>query len=80
MNENSMEQRMGRPIRFLRLPEVAARTGLAASTIRERAAAGRFPRSVSLGGRARGWIEAEVDEWSRSRIAVSRGVGETVAR
>ncbi len=62
--------------RFLRLPEVMARTGLSRSTIYVRLDQGRFPRPVSLGGRAVGWIEAEVDEWIRERIAESRSGAE----
>ena len=61
------------PVRFLRLPEVLARTGLSRSTVYVRLEQGRFPRPVSLGARAVGWIEAEVDEWMRERIAASRG-------
>ena len=72
MTENPMEQRTNPPIRFLRLPEVLERTGLSRSTIYVRLAERRFPRPVSLGGRAVGWIEAEVDEWVRERIAESR--------
>ena len=60
-------------MRFLRLPEVLTRTGLSRSTIYVRLDQGRFPRPVSLGTRAVGWIEAEVDEWIRQRIAESRG-------
>ena len=60
------------PGRFLRLPEVMARTGLSRSTIYVRLAQGRFPRPVSLGGRAVGWIESEIEEWCRQRIAESR--------
>ena len=30
---------------------------------------GCFPRPVSVGGRAVGWIETEVDQWMRERIA-----------
>ena len=63
-------------MRFLRLPEVLARTGLSRSTIHVRLEQGRFPRPVSLGGRAVGWIEAEVDEWIRQRIAASRSDAE----
>nr|WP_310758584.1 AlpA family phage regulatory protein [Candidatus Palauibacter soopunensis] len=37
---------------------------------------GRFPRPVSLGSRAVGWVEAEVDEWMRERIATSRSNAE----
>ena len=59
-------------VRFLRLPEVLARTGLSRSTIYVRLEQGCFPQPVSLGGRAVGWIEAEVDEWIRERIAASR--------
>ena len=59
-------------VRFLRLPEVLARTGLVAEHDRRAAGARRFPRPVSLGSRAVGWVEAEVDEWMRERIAASR--------
>ena len=72
MSEQPIEQRTNPPTRFLRRPEVTARTGLARSTIQVRLAEGRFPRPVSLGSRAVGWIEAEVDEWIRERIAESR--------
>ena len=67
MTENTMERRTNPPTRFLRLPEVMERTGLSRSTIYVRLAEGRFPRPVALGGRAVGWIEAEVDEWVRER-------------
>ena len=67
------ERKTNPPIRFLRLPEVQARTGLSRSTIYVRLDQGRFPRPVSLGARAVGWIEAEIEEWMRERIADSRG-------
>ena len=67
-----IERKRPGQVRFLRLPEVLARTGLSRSTIYVRLEQGRFPRPVSLGGRAVGWIEAEVDEWMRERIAASR--------
>ena len=68
-----IESRTRAPGRFLRLPEVMARTGLSRSTIYVRLEQGRFPRPVSLGGRAVGWIESEIDEWMSNRIAESRG-------
>ena len=68
-----IERKTRGPVRFLRLPEVLARTGLSRSTIYMRLDQGRFPRPVSLGTRAVGWIEAEVDEWIREWIATSRG-------
>ncbi len=37
-----------------------------------RVAQGTFPKPVSLGGRAVGWIEAEVQRWLEQRIEASR--------
>jgi len=31
-----------------------------------------FPRPISLGGRAVGWLEQDIDEWIVSRIEESR--------
>ena len=59
---------------ILRLPEVRRSTGLSRSTIYLRIAEGRFPKPVSLGGRAVGWLEAEVPEWLERRIEASRKV------
>ena len=64
------------PGRFLRLTDVMARTGLSRSTIYVRMEQGRFPQPVSLGGRAVGWIESEIDEWMSNRVAESRGDAE----
>ena len=74
--ERVIEQEKQKRVRFLRLPEVLARTGLSRSTIYVRLEQGRFPKPVSLGARAVGWIEAEVDEWMRERIAESRSGAE----
>ena len=69
------------PIRFLRISEVAARTGLSRTTIYDWAADGRFPRPVRLSPRAVRWIEADVEEWIRERIAESRdGAGRAAHR
>ena len=57
---------------ILRLPAVKARTGLSRSTIYLRIAEGSFPKPVSLGGRAVGWIEAEVNDWLKHQIETSR--------
>ena len=59
--------------RLLRLPEVQSRTGLSRTAIYQRRLAGRFPRAVPLGTRCVGWIESEIDEWVRERIAERRG-------
>ena len=58
---------------ILRLPSVKARTGLSRSTIYLRISEGRFPAPVSLGGRAVGWVETEVNDWLNQQIKASRG-------
>lgn len=57
---------------ILRLPAVKTRTGLSRSTIYLRMSENRFPAPISLGGRAVGWIEAEVNEWLTKHIEASR--------
>lgn len=57
---------------ILRLPAVKSRTGLSRSTIYLRISEERFPRPISLGGRAVGWIEAEVNDWLNQQIEASR--------
>ena len=73
MRDQTMDKRTNPPTRFVRLPEVVARTGLSRSTIYVRLAEGCFPQPVPLGARAVGWIESEVDNWIRERIAEIRG-------
>lgn len=55
--------------RILRLPSVQARTGLSRSTIYLRIAEGSFPKQISLGARAIGWIEGDIDAWIDTLIA-----------
>jgi prophage regulatory protein len=57
---------------ILRLPAVKTSTGLSRSTIYLRVSQGKFPRPVSLGGRAVGWVEEEIQSWLAERIAASR--------
>ena len=57
---------------ILRRPQVEARTGLARSTIYDRIKAGTFPAPVSLGEKAVGWVESEIDAWIADRIHASR--------
>ena len=59
-------------ISILRLPEVCKRTGLSRSSIYLRLSKGEFPPRVSLGGRAVGWVEAEITEWLNQQIETSR--------
>ena len=57
---------------ILRLPEVISRTGLSRSSIYLRIANNTFPKSISLGGRAVGWLEQDVDKWIIEKIEISR--------
>ena len=57
---------------ILRLPAIKTRTGLSRSTIYLRVSQGTFPKPVSLGARAVGWVEAEIQEWLQRQIETSR--------
>ncbi len=57
---------------ILRLPTVKARTGLSRSTIYLRISEDKFPKPVSLGGRAVGWIDSEIQGWLEKQIKASR--------
>lgn len=58
--------------RILRLPSVRERTGLSRSNIYAKISRKEFPAAVSLGARAVGWIEAEIEAWLEARIEQSR--------
>ena len=57
---------------ILRLPAVKNRTGLSRSMLYAKVAEGTFPRPISLGARAVGWVDTEVDAWVSGRIEQSR--------
>jgi len=57
---------------ILRLPAVKALTGLSRSTIYLKIKEGKFPKNISLGDRAVGWLQADLDEWINQRIELSR--------
>ena len=50
-----------------RLPEVLDRIGMGRAWLYAEMAEGRFPRGVSLGRRARGWLASEIDAWIAQR-------------
>ena len=60
------------PISILRLPAVKARTGLSRSTIYLRISEGNFPKPISLGGRAVGWVESDIQAWLQQQIDATR--------
>jgi prophage regulatory protein len=53
---------------MFRLKEVKEYTGLGRSSIYKYMNEGEFPKSVSLGERAVGWIAEEVEEWLQNKI------------
>ena len=58
---------------ILRRRQVEKRVGLTRSPLYARIRAGTFPKQISLGGgKAVGWIEAEVEAWIAAQIEKSR--------
>lgn len=57
-------------MRIMRLNEVKSFTGLGRSSIYKFISEDTFPKSVSLGDRAVGWVSTEVEDWIRLRILV----------
>jgi prophage regulatory protein len=64
-----MAEQVQQALVILRRKEVEARTGLSRSTIYNRIQRGTFPGQISLGDRAVGWVEAEIEEFLAKRIA-----------
>ena len=56
---------------ILRRTQVQVRTGISRSGIYQKMADGEFPKSISLGPRAVGWLESSIEEWIQSRIELS---------
>jgi len=54
-------------MKFLRRPEVVAKTGLSYPTIYRLETAGKFPARRSLGPNSVGWLETEVNKWIETR-------------
>ena len=56
----------------LRLHVVKNRVGLSRSTIYAWIAQGTFPKPISLGDRAVGWLESDINNWIESRVMETR--------
>jgi prophage regulatory protein len=54
---------------LLRRPDVRARTGLSDTRIDELERRGAFPRRVQISQRAVGWVDSEITDYIRARIA-----------
>ena len=78
-NEEALRERA--EVRILRRKQVEARTGLSRSTIYAKLRLNpkrptdydpTFPTPVSVGAKAVGWIESELDDWLIAQINKSR--------
>ncbi len=65
---------MTNPSKILRLKSVQTLTGLSRSAIYAKAKTGEFPKSIALGIRTVGWLEADVVSWIDQRVAASKSV------
>jgi prophage regulatory protein len=54
-----------------RLNAVKSMTGLSRSSIYLMMRAGTFPKNISLGARAVGWLEADIQAWIDFRISAT---------
>jgi prophage regulatory protein len=57
---------------ILRLPAVKVRTGLSRSAIYLQISEGTFPKQISLGAKAIGWLESDVENWVCQKVELSR--------
>ncbi|HOY86988.1 MAG TPA: AlpA family transcriptional regulator [Methylotenera sp.] len=57
--------------KILRLRAAKELTGLSRSSIYLMMRAGTFPKNISLGARAVGWLEADIQAWIDSRISAT---------
>ena len=62
-----------RSSRLLRLPVVAARVGLSATTIWRQRRRGQFPDPVRISPGCVAWREADVESWIASRLEARVG-------
>lgn len=76
-----MAQQIAKALTIIRRKQLEARTGLSRSTIYAKMRENpkrpsdfdpTFPKPISMGAKAVGWIEAEVEAWLAARVAESR--------
>lgn len=61
-------------MRFMRIKEVMACTGLGRSSIYKFMAQGHFPQSISLGERAVAWEFSEIEEWISIKVEARNNI------
>ena len=62
--------------RIIRVKEVARKTGFAVSTVWWKVKnEPDFPRPAKIGLNSTGWVESEIDDWIKARLAARRNGG-----
>jgi len=57
------------PFKLLRLPELLAMVGIGKTALYQRVKNGTFPAPIKIGGgRASGWIQAEIIQWLTEQV------------
>jgi prophage regulatory protein len=64
---NDSQEATSMSSKILKIAAVMEKTGIPRTTLYARISADEFPRPISLGARAVGWLESEVDTWLESR-------------
>lgn len=59
--------------KILRIKDAREITGLSRSSIYLKMKADEFPKSISLGRRAVGWLQDDIQQWIDTRIQLSKG-------
>ena len=55
-------------MRVLKIKDVLSKTGLGKTTLYALIKESQFPRPISLGLRAVGWLESEIEAWIQEKI------------
>jgi prophage regulatory protein len=58
--------------KIIRLPEVMSKTGRSRSSIYADIKDEVFPAPISIGLRAVGWVDSEINAWIEAKITASR--------
>jgi prophage regulatory protein len=67
-----MTERDKSMLSILRRKQVEVRIGLSRSTIYARVKDGTFPPFISLGAKAVGWLQSDIEHWISNQIRASR--------
>ena len=72
-NPEPAGQKLAIQLRVIRHKQVCAKLQISSAKLFDMVARGQFPKPFTLipGGRAVGWLEADVDAWITSRKAAS---------